>query len=123
MKALYININSGSREANPQTRRPTDQRQHTICDLCDHDCHSRIQWSPQPQQALLKPSRKSGYLGTLRASGRPKRGNWESCGGKNVRARLGSFHLNWQEPIHFFLIKNTLNKNSVAQIARKIRTN
>ena len=26
-------------------------------------------------------------------SGRPKRGNWESCGGKNVRARLGTFHL------------------------------
>ena len=25
--------------------------------------------------------------------GRPKRGNLDSCGGKNVRARLGSFHL------------------------------
>ena len=26
-------------------------------------------------------------------SGRPKRGNLESCDGKNVRARLGPFHL------------------------------
>ena len=38
-------------------------------------------------------------------SGRPKRGNLESCGGKNVRARLGPFHLNWLEPV--FLIGQT----------------
>ena len=31
-------------------------------------------------------------------SGRPKRGNLESCGGKNVRELLGPFHLNWPEP-------------------------
>ena len=34
-------------------------------------------------------------------SGRPKRGNLESCGGKNVRARLGPFHLNWSEQVLF----------------------
>ena len=31
-------------------------------------------------------------------SGRPKRG---SCHGKNVRARIGPFHLNWSEPVLF----------------------
>ena len=30
-----------------------------------------------------------------------RRGNLESCGGKNVRARLGPFHLNWPEPVPF----------------------
>ena len=34
-------------------------------------------------------------------SGRPKRWNLENCGGKNVRARLGPFHLNWPEPVLF----------------------
>ena len=29
----------------------------------------------------------------------PKRGNSESCGGNNVRARLGTFQLNWPEPL------------------------
>ena len=32
-------------------------------------------------------------------SGRSKRGNLESCGGKNVHARLGPFYLNWPEPV------------------------
>ena len=32
-------------------------------------------------------------------SGRPKRGNLESCGGKNVHARFGHFHINWSEPV------------------------
>ena len=27
------------------------------------------------------------------------RGNWESCGGENVRVRLEPFHLNWPEPV------------------------
>ena len=35
-------------------------------------------------------------------SGRSKRGNLESCGGKNVRARLEPFHLNWPEPVRLF---------------------
>ena len=26
-------------------------------------------------------------------------GNLESCGGKNVRARLYPFHLNWPQPV------------------------
>ena len=30
-------------------------------------------------------------------SGRQKRGNLESCGGKNVRVRLQPFHLSWPE--------------------------
>ena len=32
-------------------------------------------------------------------SGRPKRGNLESYGGKNVRARFGPLHLNWSETV------------------------
>ena len=35
----------------------------------------------------------------FRFSGRPKRGNSESYGGKNVRARLKPFLLNWPEPV------------------------
>ena len=34
-------------------------------------------------------------------SSRPKRGKLESCSGKNVRARLEPFHLNWSEPVLF----------------------
>ena len=30
-----------------------------------------------------------------------QRGNLENCGGKNVRARLRPFHLNWAEPVRF----------------------
>ena len=34
-------------------------------------------------------------------SGWPKCENLESCGGKRVCVRLGSFHLNWPEPVLF----------------------
>ena len=35
-------------------------------------------------------------------SGRPKRGNLETCGGSNcVRVSLGYFRLNWPEPVLF----------------------
>ena len=49
---------------------------------------------------LLSTGPRTGAVQTG-CSGRPKRGNLESCGGKNVRARLGPPHLNWPEPVIF----------------------
>ena len=54
----------------------------------------------------------------LSRSGRPIRGTLESCGGKNVRARLGPFHLNWPEPVLFGWPERTNGKQWKGRRAR-----
>ena len=44
------------------------------------------------------------------ASGWQKRGNLESLGAKNVRARLEPFHFNWPEPVLFGRPERTYGK-------------
>ena len=54
-------------------------------------------------------------------SDRPKRGNLESRGGKNVRARIGRFHLNRSEPVLFGRPEQTNEKRPEFQISFKNR--
>ena len=48
-------------------------------------------------------------------------GDLESCGGKNVRARLGPFHLNWPEPVLFGRPDGTSGKRpKSSQLCNKV---
>ena len=52
----------------------------------------------------------------------PKRGNLESCGGKNVHARrrLAPFHLNWPEPVLFGRTEQTKGKQPKRSLSHLI---
>ena len=56
----------------------------------------RLDQSGLKWNALARPERPCSWIRAAQfsRSGRPKRGNLESSGGKNVRTHLGPFHLN-----------------------------
>ena len=56
-------------------------------------------------------------------SGRPKRGNSESSGGKTVRARTGPFHLNWPDYVRLRRRRPDTQMESDLRVNMKININ